>query len=207
MTKNDNLRRLRLFLGKTQREMASIAAVSHHTIESVEYGRLNLSPGLALRVSKACGVDFNWLVNDDAGGEIVSDRGERYSFRDFEEAQDRDQTLAFWHSVPEMEIAVAYDLLCRVYREARTAYEVSSFIKELERFVQKHVHKFRRLRDEVDRENRERNRRHRKPGQPYLWPSSSEQLKRARKKLNESIAAVADWERRYAARTESVTKK
>jgi hypothetical protein len=95
-----------------------------------------------------------------------------------------------------------------VYREARTAHEASSFIKELERFVRfEQVHKFRRLRDEVDRENRERDRRHRKPGQPYLWPSSSEQLKRARKRLNEAIAAVADWERRYATRTKAMTKK
>jgi hypothetical protein len=187
--------------------MASIAAVSHHTIESIEYGRLNLSPGLALRVSKACAVDFNWLVNDNAGEEIISDRGERYSLRDFEEAQERDQTLAFWHSVPEMEIARGYDLLLRAYREARaTPMNVPTFSRELAQFVERQVRKIPKLRDEVERENRERDKRHRKK-RPYLWPSSSEQLKRARKKLNESIASVRDWEGRYAARTKSVTKK
>jgi hypothetical protein len=42
---------------------------------------------------------------------------------------------------------------------------------------------------------------------PYLSPSGTESFKRSRKKLNEAIAAFADWESRMAAKTEKVSEK
>jgi transcriptional regulator with XRE-family HTH domain len=198
MTKHDSLRRLRSFLGKTQREMAAIAGCSTRTIVAVELGSLSLSPKLALKISEACGVDFGWLTSNDANAPIISDCGGAYTPKDFQKAQERDQTLAFWHSLPEMEIYVAAGLLRRVYRAARAAHEVSSFSNALKNFVQEQVHKFPKLRDEVQKENAERNRRHRKV-RPYLWPSSSQQLKHTRKGLNEVIASITSWERRSAA--------
>ena len=38
---------------------AAIAACSTHTIISIEFGRLRLSPRLALKISRACAVDFS----------------------------------------------------------------------------------------------------------------------------------------------------
>jgi hypothetical protein len=42
---------------------------------------------------------------------------------------------------------------------------------------------------------------------PYLFPSGTESFKRSRKKLNEAIAAFADWGSRMAAKTEKVSEK
>ena len=42
---------------------------------------------------------------------------------------------------------------------------------------------------------------------PYLFPSGTESFKRSRKKLNEAIAAFAEWESRMAAKTAKVSEK
>ena len=108
--------------------------------------------------------------------------------------------MTFLLAAEEAQVSVAFDRLTRVYREARSTHHVPDFIKALERFVQDQVRKFPHLRDQVQKENQERDQHHGKRGQPYLWPSSSEQLKRVRKRLNESIASVAEWEKRRASR-------
>jgi transcriptional regulator with XRE-family HTH domain len=202
MTKNDNanqnLKRLRSFLGKTQREMAAIAGCSRHTIESIEFGRLKLSPKLALKISRACAVDFDWLTDSKADDQIISDRGEPYNLDDFKSAQERDQTLAFYLAVEQMEVAVAYDLLCRVYQEIGINLQArAQFIRDLEDFVEKQVAKVRELKIQIEKENTERNERHKRIRKPaYLFPSNSQQFKRARKRLNEALASMVDWERR-----------
>lgn len=96
---------------------------------------MRLSPRLALKISRACAVDFSWLTNNNAGDEIINDRGKPCDLRDFEEAQQHDETLAFWHSVPEMEFAVGYDLLCREYEKTRDSFARAQLIDDFTDFV------------------------------------------------------------------------
>jgi DNA-binding XRE family transcriptional regulator len=206
MTIPAKLRQLRSVLSKTQKEFSAIIGVSKDTIESLEQGRLKLSPKLALRISRMCGVDHAWLNDDANDKEMINEYGEPYTLRDFEECQERDASLSFYLAAEEMQIAIAYDRLVRAYREARATHQVPHFIKTLERFVQAQVHQFPGLKIEIEEENVERNKRQRKI-RPYLFPGGVEPLKRARRKLNEAIAAFADWEVRMNAMREKMREK
>jgi transcriptional regulator with XRE-family HTH domain len=82
-----NVARLRLFLGKSQREMADIAGCSFDTIQSVELGRLALSEDLARRISAATDVHLHWLLDNDLEADIVETRGHPYTHSVFENRQ------------------------------------------------------------------------------------------------------------------------
>jgi transcriptional regulator with XRE-family HTH domain len=192
------IRQLRSTIKKTQREFAAIAACSPDTIESIELGRMKLSARLAARISRACGVDPDWLLNDDEEP-MRNEYGESWTLRDFEECQERDETLAFYLAEEEMEIAVAYGLLLRVYRESRAIHAVPKFRDELERFVQKQVGQFPHLKTQVEKENATRDKRQQRV-RSYLFPAGTEDFKRSREKLNAAISAFADWENRMASR-------
>ena len=94
---------------------------------------MRLSPRLALKISRACAVDFSWLTNNNAGDEIINDRGKPCGLRDFEEAQQHDETLAFWHSVPEMEFAVGLTFFAENTRKhaTRSPERSSSMISQI----------------------------------------------------------------------------
>src|SRR6266567_1998676 len=82
-----NVTRLRLLLGKSQREMADIAGCSFDTIQSIDLGRLALSESLARRISAATGVHLRWLLENDLIADIVNSRGRPYSKSEFEFAE------------------------------------------------------------------------------------------------------------------------
>src|SRR2546426_12012804 len=73
-----NIARLRLLLGKSQREMADIIGCSFDTIQSLELGRLALSESLARRISAATGVHLHWLLDNDLKAPIVDAHGHTY---------------------------------------------------------------------------------------------------------------------------------
>ena len=92
-------------------------STSVHSLLSIELGRMPLSSKMALKVARATGVGLDWL-RDGTGGPI-NDRGELYSRQDFDDSQDRDQTMEFYLPSEEMETLVAADLLLRVHKEVR----------------------------------------------------------------------------------------
>ena len=145
-----NLRRLRDFLGLEQRELAVLVKRTRHTIEAIEQNRLRLSPQLAFQISRACGIDAGWLLSGDSDLPMVNRRANVYGRRDFEQAQDEDlKPLQVYELSPEMEVAVAYDLLYRALRAARKKNKVSEFIKWLKDRVREAVHQFPELKEEV----------------------------------------------------------
>ena len=200
MTLAAKLGHLRSHLGKTQKEFSAIIACSKDTIESLEQGRLKLSPSLAMRIQRACGVDRAWLTDDGAPDEMRNEYGESWTLKDFEECQERDRTMAFYVATEEMELAIAYSLLSRVYREARIMRDLPAIVafgKDLEKFVRAQVHKFPHLEAQVEQENKDRDKRQKRL-RPYLFPAGTESFKQSRRKLNEAIAAFSDWEGRQA---------
>ena len=68
----NTLRRLRDFLRLEQRQRGLLVGRSRHTIESIEQGRLKLSPKLALEISQACGIDSGWLLSNDPSLPMVN---------------------------------------------------------------------------------------------------------------------------------------
>jgi transcriptional regulator with XRE-family HTH domain len=88
-----NVTRLRLLLGKSQREMADIIGCSFHTIQSLERQkekRLKLSEDLARRISATTGVNLRWLLDNDDKAPIVRagfGRTWPYTLSDFEHRQ------------------------------------------------------------------------------------------------------------------------
>ncbi len=70
--KRHNVARLRLFLKLGQKELADIAGCSHDTIRSVELGRLNLSEGLALKISNETGIASDWLLENDLKAPLIA---------------------------------------------------------------------------------------------------------------------------------------
>ena len=196
MTSSAKLRQLRHAIGKTQQEFAAIAGCTRHTIESVEIGRLKISAKLALKIQRACGVDSDWLLNGDQEP-IRNEYGEPWALKDFEACQARDETMTFRLAEEEMKIAVAYDRLCRVYREDRATHTVPGFIHALEDFVRRQVHRFPHLRDQVEQERTTCDPYLGKP-RSYLSPAGTAGFKRSRKRLNEAIATFSAWEKRMA---------
>lgn len=79
-----NLARLRLLIGLGQKEMAEIVGCSTPTIRAVELGKLNLSEGLAFRISLATGVDAAWLLENDLTKPPLSFDGREYTTRFYE---------------------------------------------------------------------------------------------------------------------------
>jgi len=202
-----NLRALRLFLGLTQKQMATLASTSVHSLLSIELGRMALSSKMALKVVRATGISLDWLTG--GSGPMLNDRGEPYTRRDFNDSRDRDQTVAFYLAEEEMEILVAADLLLRVHKEvrARAFHALPRFHKDIndaiKDFIKDHTGKIPQLKElkvRIERENKERDQRQKRP-RSYLFPASTEPFKRIRKKANEAIAAFAEWEKRTASRS------
>ena len=194
-TVHHSLRQLRAVLGIHQRQLAVLVDRSRHTIESLEIGRLKLSPQLAIEISRACGVDVSWLLANDPRLPMVNRAGVPYTRRDFEIAQDKDLgPLHLYHLSPEMKVGNAYDLLFRALRAARRRNAVPQFITRLERFVRKEVGRFIELKDEVDLEVAKRFKAQRKV-RDFLFPPGVEPLKRGRRRLAEAIAELSAWEK------------
>ena len=133
--KETTLKTLRIFLNKNQREMAALVGRTRHLIESIEQGRAKLSAKLALEISRATGIDFYWLVDDDLSVPMVNRVGAPYTKKDFAFAQDKElEPLQFYQVTPEMEVINASSILLRALVVARKKNTVPQFIKRLERY-------------------------------------------------------------------------
>lgn len=69
---------LRILIGLTQKEMASLLACSVPTIQAVELGKLPLSLKLGERISFQTGVSLDWLMKGDVTAPVVTLRGLPY---------------------------------------------------------------------------------------------------------------------------------
>lgn len=56
---------LRIAIGLTQKEMATLVQRSPRTIQAIELGQLPLSEDLGVLIAEATGVDFGWLMEGD----------------------------------------------------------------------------------------------------------------------------------------------
>ena len=195
-TVHHSLRQLRAVLGIHQQQLAVLVNRSRHTIESLEIGRLKLSPQLAVEISRACGVDAQWLLANDPRLPMVNRAGVPYTRRDFEIAQDKDLgPLHASHLSQEMKLGTAYDLLFRMLRAARRRNAVPQFISRLERFLRKELERALEVKDEVDREVAKRNKTPGKGVRDFLFPTGVEPLRRGRRRLAEAIAELSAWEK------------
>jgi transcriptional regulator with XRE-family HTH domain len=147
----NSLRHLRTFLGKEQREMAVIAGCSRHTVESIEQGRLKLSPRLATEIAEATAIDSSWLLANDQSLPMVTRAGAAYSVKAFELAQDAElsKPLPLYQFPPEMKVNVATDLLHQALRAARRCNAVQPFLRRLENFIRSEIRRFPELANEV----------------------------------------------------------
>ena len=79
---------LRNIIGKTQQEFALfLGDYSHHTIEAIERGALELSERLAQEISKKTNINVGWLLRGDPQAPPVDTRSRRYTRKTFELAQ------------------------------------------------------------------------------------------------------------------------
>jgi DNA-binding XRE family transcriptional regulator len=131
---------LRLALGRmTQKELAALAGCAESTIQSIEVGKLKLSPALAFKISRATGVNYSWLLADDVTRPIINHLGAPYSAADYELATDADLSrLSTYHAQRgRLELAQAYYFLRSVLDEVQKD-DVSRrgfFLSRLEHFV------------------------------------------------------------------------
>ena len=203
----NSLRHLRTFLGKEQREMAVIAGCSRHTVESIEQGRLKLSPRLATEIAEATAIDSTWLLANDQSLPMVTRAGAAYSAKAFELAQDAElsKPLPLYQFPPEMEVNVATDLLHQALRAARRCNAVQPFLRRLENFIRSEIRRFPELANEVRAERRHETRsgkRHfvtRKRGKwltkELLLPRDAGPLERNKRRCVEAIAEFRAWEK------------
>ena len=201
----NSLRHLRQFIGLGQKEIADRAGCSRHAIESIEQGRLRLSTSLGFKISQATGCDFGWLMSNDESLLMINHEGQPYTKGDFELARDEElESLRFYRVEPEMEIGVAYGLLCRVLQAARArdVKDVVDFQKRLEWYVRSEVGHFRELQDAVYGEIQQWNRENVGTGKSYpktfLFPRSAKPFELGQRKFDEAIAAIADRKKRMA---------
>jgi DNA-binding XRE family transcriptional regulator len=211
----NSLRHLRTFLGKEQREMAVIAGCSRHTVESIEQGRLKLSPRLATEIAEATAIDSSWLLANDQSLPMVTRAGAAYSVKAFELAQDAElsKPLPLYQFPPEMKVNVATDLLHQALRAARRCNSVQPFLRRLENFIRSEIRRFPELANEV-RANRQHETRsggkrqfvtksrgkrqleHKRGGKKeLLLPRDAGPLQRNKRRCLEAIAEFRTWEK------------
>jgi DNA-binding XRE family transcriptional regulator len=198
---NTTVQQLRRFLDLGQKELADLAGCSRHTIESVEQGRLKLSTQLASKIAVACGVDLVWLTANNPNSPMINHEGQPYSRKDYDELTEKKglESLRFYRVEPEMEIGVAYDLLCRTLKAAHARNQVPQFMHRLEHFVRSEVGRFAKLRDEVYHEIRQWGEENVGSGKSYpksfLFPRSTEAFERGRLKFKQAITALKEREK------------
>jgi len=78
---------LRLMIGFTQKEMASLLKCSCPTIQAIELGKLKMSERLAQEIVQTTGVSLEWLLKADPQAPPVSENNEPYSVTIFERTQ------------------------------------------------------------------------------------------------------------------------
>jgi transcriptional regulator with XRE-family HTH domain len=205
----NSLRHLRTFLGKQQREMAVIAGCSRHTVESIEQGRLKLSPRLANEIAQVTGIDSSWLLANDETLPMVTRAGAAYSVKAFELAQP----LPLYQFAPEMNLNVATDLLHQALRAARRCNAVQPFLRRLENFIRSEIRRFPELANEVQAEQKHETRSgwkrqfvtksrgkrqledKRGGKKELLLPRDAGPLQRNKRRCLEAIAEFRAWEK------------
>ncbi len=81
---------LRRIIGKTQQEFARfLGNYSHHTIEAIERGVLQLSEGLAQQISEETGINAGWLLRGDPKAPPFDTHERPYTKETFERTQIR----------------------------------------------------------------------------------------------------------------------
>ena len=79
---------LRNIIGKTQQEFAlSLGNYSHHTIEAIERGALELSERLAQQISQKADISVGWLLRGDPKAPPLDTHNRPYTRETFELAQ------------------------------------------------------------------------------------------------------------------------
>ena len=180
-----SVRHLRRIINKDQREFALLIGCSRHTIESIEQGRLKLSPRLAVTISHATGIDPGWLLANEGSLPMVN-RSEQpyYAKRDLKLAHDPDlKSLQFHQVAPMLEIGVAYDVLCLGLKAARKKNMVPQYMLKLKYLVQDMVGPFREIESEVYAG-------HRSDGKGLLFPRDAKPFLRARSRIREALAEM-----------------
>ncbi len=82
---------LRNIIGKTQQEFALLLGdYSHHTIEAIERGALELSEQLAQEISNKTNINVGWLLRGDPRALPVDTRNRPYTRKTFELARVRE---------------------------------------------------------------------------------------------------------------------
>ena len=82
-----NLARLRLFLNLGQKEMADLAGCSRRAVQSVELGKLDLSEGLARRISNETWIAAEWLLENDLKAPLTGDGFYPFTVEDYNKAR------------------------------------------------------------------------------------------------------------------------
>lgn len=121
-----------------QKQLAQYAQTSVWTIQEIELRRLELSPGLAFRISKATGVDYTWLMENDLSRPPVNQHNKPYSEEDLIRAQDK-RDKGDWPSRlgGKMELAQAYYILHLIWEKvSKNADELSFFLFRLKKFLE-----------------------------------------------------------------------
>ena len=78
---------LRVIIGLTQKEMATILECSTPTIQAIELGKLKISEKLAGITSLKTGINLKWLLDDDVTKPPVDVGGSPYNRERFEDFQ------------------------------------------------------------------------------------------------------------------------
>jgi transcriptional regulator with XRE-family HTH domain len=127
----------------TQKELGDLGGVARTSIQAIELGKLKLSPGLAHKISRATGVNYSWLIDNDPSRPIINHAGGPYTEKDFALAQDEDsgvRRLSTYHSQRgRLCLAQAYYLLRRLLDDytaaANNELADTFFLQRLEQFV------------------------------------------------------------------------
>ncbi len=130
-------------MGMTIKDFAQVIGRSTHTVNSLESGRLDLSPELAATISRKTGVFFGWLLDETKHGPPVNPDMKAMTGEDFERNLARDAARDIMvgdtmHIYPDTTAVMAEKLRAILERmETRRdfvicLYRVDQFLKKLE---------------------------------------------------------------------------
>ena len=128
---NHPLAILRRIIGLTQSDLAELVGRRPPTIQAVESRKLQLSRGLAEKITYATRVSFDWLMAGDPDAPAVSMDGEPYTRAHFVQAQARKHYYEHVHLDLQMhDELTAMVRICEILRcaNAKNRYHIAKYL-------------------------------------------------------------------------------
>jgi transcriptional regulator with XRE-family HTH domain len=123
---------LRAAIGLSARSFARLIGRSFHTIQSLESGRLRLSPKLATRISSEIGVSTQWLLHGPPESPPVTDSGQIVTYDTYASRSSELFSLDYYDAKISTRLEKIMKNAANRNEFRLVIYRIDQFLKKLE---------------------------------------------------------------------------